>query len=358
MSLNTYDTRAAIKALAAVDGETAYLLEAGREGLFVFDTGDHSAMVTIDTQEGIYIAPASNASGASGAWLRQLAVPGEWSVDWFGVPADPASGDGSSGQVQSHSQLTAVVNLANSLKPGRIVFGAKVYTLGAAIPAWTYQVELAGAIGPQGSILVKRYVEASVTRGVLAFGNSGFTVRNLAIRATSGSGGSGISAVLTIVTGPNAGIAVIVDTVISGGVCFNWSVYCNGMSNNASGARGYRGFYIRGGQFFGAKEAVIALVGVQHFFYSGAFADTSSLTPGASALVLQSAGDNNVVNDDWQVQGILSGAANLNYVQRSVFVTPQNGNITVDANSNQVHWYGPTVSGTVTNNAGAGFVRS
>ncbi len=125
MSLNTYDTRTDIKAHPAVDGETAYLLEVGREGLFVFDTGNHSAMVTIDTQEGMYIAPASNPSGASGAWLRQLAMPGEWSVDWFGVPSDPAFGIGGPGEIQSHSQLTAVVNLANSLKPRRIVLGAR-----------------------------------------------------------------------------------------------------------------------------------------------------------------------------------------------------------------------------------------
>ncbi len=55
-------------------------------------------------------------------------------------------------------------------------------------------------------------------------------------------------------TGPIEGTGVIVDCIVSGGDHFNWSVYCNGMSNNASVAKGYRGFYIRGGQFFGAKE--------------------------------------------------------------------------------------------------------
>ncbi len=94
---------------------------------------------------------------------------------------------------------------------------------------------------------------------------------------------------------------------------------------------------------------------MQHFFYDGAF---STEDGGTSPLVLQSAGDATVINDDWQVHGVMSGAANLNYVRRSIFVTPQNGNITVDVNSNGVHWYGPTLSGTVTNNAGAGFVRS
>lgn len=279
MSIATYATLTALKDVASpTNGETAYLAQNGRAGLFVFNSANLSSKVSVDTPEGIYIAPSSASSGASGAWVRQLPKPGEWHVDWFGVPGDPASGQGGSGEVQSHTELSAMVGLANILKPARIVFGAEVYTLGNKLPTWAYQVELAGSIGPQGTTLVKRYVESSLVRGVLSFGQHGFTVRNIGVRATSGSGGAGISAILPA-NQPNLGIAVIEDCIVSGEQFFNWSVYCSGFENTGgaegTGPKGYRGFYIRGGQFFGAKEAVIALVGVQHFFFDGAFAANS-----------------------------------------------------------------------------------
>src|SRR5438445_2990585 len=45
------------------------LSEAGREGLFVFDGSNLTAKVTADTYQGIFVAPSSDTSGASGAWV-------------------------------------------------------------------------------------------------------------------------------------------------------------------------------------------------------------------------------------------------------------------------------------------------
>lgn len=364
MSITSYTSLSALKTKtpAPANGETAYLAQDGRAGVFVFNATNLSTKVSIDTPEGIYVAPSSTPSGASGAWVRQLPRPGEWHVDWFGVPGDPASGQGGGSEIQSHTELSAVVSLANLDKPARIVFGAKIYTLGNKLPTWTYQVELAGSVGPQGTILVKRYVESSVVRGVLSFANAGFTVRNLNVRATSGSGGAGISAALTL-NQPNAGLAIIEDCIVSGGSFFNWSVYCNGSANTGgeggTGPKGYRGFYIRGGQFFGAKEAVIGLTCVQHFFFDGVFAANSPYpATNISSLVLQASGDATIPNDDFQVHGVLAGDVNLNWVTRSVFVSPQNGTINVDANCTGVKWYGPTIAGSVNNSAGTGFVRA
>jgi hypothetical protein len=74
-------------ALAAIAGQavgaTRYLVEAGRKGTFVWNSSDLSALVTADTQQGIYVPPASDPTGASGAWVRQFDGPAE--STWFGV---------------------------------------------------------------------------------------------------------------------------------------------------------------------------------------------------------------------------------------------------------------------------------
>lgn len=73
-------------ALAAMSG-TSYLavdlLEAGRKGLFTWQSGDQSANVTADPAQGVYVAPTSASTGASGAWVRQF--DGSVQAEWFGV---------------------------------------------------------------------------------------------------------------------------------------------------------------------------------------------------------------------------------------------------------------------------------
>jgi len=89
-------------ALAGMDG-TDYvaidLMEAGRKGLFywlspekAFELGlDLEALVTADTQQGIYVPPTSDTTGASGAWVRQIS--GLASPAWFGVTGDGTTDD-------------------------------------------------------------------------------------------------------------------------------------------------------------------------------------------------------------------------------------------------------------------------
>jgi len=52
-------------------------------GLFLFDDSDLSALVAADTANGIYVAPTSDETGASGAWVRQFW--GAVNPCWFGV---------------------------------------------------------------------------------------------------------------------------------------------------------------------------------------------------------------------------------------------------------------------------------
>lgn len=80
-------SRAAMALLSAEAGTCRYLVEDGREGLFVFDTANHTALVAADTRQAVAIAPASAPSGASGAWLRQVDQM-RFLFSWFGAVAD------------------------------------------------------------------------------------------------------------------------------------------------------------------------------------------------------------------------------------------------------------------------------
>ncbi len=68
-----YTTIAAMAAAGDTAGnlEDAYLSEPGREGKFIFSTGDLSAEVAADPDQAIYIANTDTTPGASGAWVRQ-----------------------------------------------------------------------------------------------------------------------------------------------------------------------------------------------------------------------------------------------------------------------------------------------
>ena len=66
----------ASRALMAADAAPAttnivYCYEAWKHGVFLWSGADLSAQVALDPLQGIYVPPASDATGASGAWVRQ-----------------------------------------------------------------------------------------------------------------------------------------------------------------------------------------------------------------------------------------------------------------------------------------------
>ncbi len=67
------------------------LLGDGGGGLFQWDGSDLSTEVTADTESGIYIAPTSDTTGASGAWVR--VASDIINVKWFGAKGDGATND-------------------------------------------------------------------------------------------------------------------------------------------------------------------------------------------------------------------------------------------------------------------------
>lgn len=84
-------TRAAMAALNTAVTTAAYLKEAGREGQFVWIGTNQSANVTLDARQGIYVPPASDPTGASGAWIRKFGA--EILASWFGAVGDDVAND-------------------------------------------------------------------------------------------------------------------------------------------------------------------------------------------------------------------------------------------------------------------------
>jgi hypothetical protein len=71
--------------------QPALLTEPDAEGIFVFDPSDLSAEVAADIRQGLHVAPASDPSGASGAWVRKF--PATISAKWFGARGDGTTDD-------------------------------------------------------------------------------------------------------------------------------------------------------------------------------------------------------------------------------------------------------------------------
>lgn len=93
----------------------------GYEGLFRWDGSDLSTEVTADTENGVYVPPNSDATGASGAWVRVF--DGALVPEWFGAAGDGAADDSSA--------FSGMVSLGEAVDK-------RVYTLD---PSKTYLIE-------------------------------------------------------------------------------------------------------------------------------------------------------------------------------------------------------------------------
>lgn len=126
-----YATRAAIAAIVApTNFDDAYLTEIGREGRFIFDDSDLSAAVTADPLQGIYLPPASDVTGASGAWVRER---GEINPFWFMTPAQVADVIARTGGQNVTAALRSAAALVEFFGSGVIRFEPGLYVVGAQI---------------------------------------------------------------------------------------------------------------------------------------------------------------------------------------------------------------------------------
>lgn len=130
----TVADRTALAAVSSpVSGESRILIESGREGLFVFSTADLSASVTNDPNQSVYVAPASDTDGSSGAWVR-VRSEDFFNVKWFG-----AKGDGVIDEVgntatgtNDTAAIQAAINYLTFRGGGTLFFPKSVYIVSSA----------------------------------------------------------------------------------------------------------------------------------------------------------------------------------------------------------------------------------
>jgi hypothetical protein len=125
-----FSTRAALAAAlnSATSLDDFYLSEAGREGKFIYSSANLSAKVTSDPLQGMYIAKASDPTGASGAAVR-VWTPGEYIASWWGVKADAAW----NGTIYTGTGDTAAIqagwNYVGAQGGGRIIYAPRPHLI-------------------------------------------------------------------------------------------------------------------------------------------------------------------------------------------------------------------------------------
>lgn len=112
-------TRTALAAITGMSaGHSRYLTESGREGLFVFSSSNLSSQITADSRQGVYVAPASDTTGASGAWVRKYSGP--LNINWFGAVADctsPGTGTDNAAAINGAIAVAAITKGREVLVP-------------------------------------------------------------------------------------------------------------------------------------------------------------------------------------------------------------------------------------------------
>lgn len=157
-----------------------YLNEGLRSGMFIWRTGDYSAEIARDTQEGVYLKANSVASSA-GAWVREgVGQNAVLNVLWFG--ADPTYTSDSANAIKG---ARAVLEYDSDYRGGVIYIPKGRYKVNSTI-AFTYYA--AGVVhniyvrgdGPQATVL--DFSAASAGSDGISFGKGvHFGVRDLTI---------------------------------------------------------------------------------------------------------------------------------------------------------------------------------
>lgn len=88
--LSAFDSIAALKGANTNVVTRAYLNVSGRNGFFVWQTGNFSARITADPLGGVYLK-ADAVAASAGAWVRQFA--GAVRPEWFGAVGDGVADD-------------------------------------------------------------------------------------------------------------------------------------------------------------------------------------------------------------------------------------------------------------------------
>ncbi len=115
-AIKTVSTIAAMKALTAANYELVYLSDTDRSGEFIWSSANNAANVTADPANAIYVPPNSDATGASGAWVRvhDDAVK----VNWWGFSTSNAKADNNVAMNRFIAWFNAESRVTASINPG------------------------------------------------------------------------------------------------------------------------------------------------------------------------------------------------------------------------------------------------
>jgi len=195
-------SRTELAANASTGPSGAYLSEIGREGNFGFDASNLTPKVAADSQRGIYVAPASDPTGASGAWVRKF--DGPVNPLWFGVVEGDAGGANGAGNSAALAAMFAALrgrakNVITNYQgldgvrfpPGHFEFASTIEISDGTL---TIEGSESGFPAGHGTVLkfpagvtgirTQRYNTsgATATDGVTHRGGDGAVIRNLALR--------------------------------------------------------------------------------------------------------------------------------------------------------------------------------
>lgn len=175
---HSVSTRTALASAVLSTAFPAYLTEAGREGEFVWNGSDLSALVAADTAQGLYVAPAAAPTGASGAWVRKFS--GRANVKWFGAVGDDVTNDGPA-FVAALAALHASKMTGTQYGYGRGSLGlfipasTKPYYLGTSTLDVTHTLIIEGenGAGPSGGSTVLRWADNTTGIRLQSYNTSG-----------------------------------------------------------------------------------------------------------------------------------------------------------------------------------------
>ena len=160
-------------ALKAITGggegvNTVLVTDRSRGGEFYWRSGDRSSLVSSDPQEGIFVPPASDVTGASGCWERVTNGAEVW-VDWFGADRSGAT----ESQVQIQAAIDFILSTNNGLqrRGGTVRFASGTYLVTDTITMDTNDIIATGLV-LQGSGNPRRGNSTRCTR-ILARFNAG-----------------------------------------------------------------------------------------------------------------------------------------------------------------------------------------
>lgn len=196
----------ALKALSAAAFDAVFVADDTRGGWFMWDGTAQVSNVTNDPEEGIFVPPSSDTTGASGVWVRYREDPSQVHVDWFGAVGDGTTDD----QAKIQAAIDWLISTTNKNSGGEVIIGARTYAVADAVTI-KIGVTLKGRGVPRGSYSttalvtpIAKLIGTGTTNPVVHINASDCGLENIEIDADS------TRAAASITTGMNVNCGVLI----------------------------------------------------------------------------------------------------------------------------------------------------